>query len=118
MLEMEELIAHYADIDTRRAMGFLPRRMPKSELIVLPTRYYTFYDTIVVLSYDGPLRTLCIDNDSVLIIGLRGVTFYYDTKIIKTDHLTAPLETIHPDFNDDGSFKRAAKAANDDISSL
>jgi hypothetical protein len=39
-----ERIAHFADIDTRRAMGFLPRRLPPSDLTIRSgTVYAPFY---------------------------------------------------------------------------
>lgn len=31
---MEERIASFADIDTRRAMGFPPRKLPPSDLVI------------------------------------------------------------------------------------
>jgi len=41
-----EHIARYADIDTRRAMGLLPSRLPPSDLTIrLGTAYSPFYTT-------------------------------------------------------------------------
>jgi hypothetical protein len=41
---MEERIAHFADIDTRIALGFPPRKLPPSNLMLqLPTYENTAY---------------------------------------------------------------------------
>jgi hypothetical protein len=42
--ELIERIAHFADIDSRRALGFLPRRLSPSELTIRTgTAYSPFY---------------------------------------------------------------------------
>lgn len=33
-MNLVEHVARFADIDTRRAMGFLPRRLPPSDLVI------------------------------------------------------------------------------------
>ena len=61
-----ERIAHFADIDSRRGMGFLPRKLPPSDLNIRlgKTRWYrgrpftevnldSFYYTRLVSTEDG-----------------------------------------------------------------
>jgi hypothetical protein len=42
MQNVIERIAHYADIDTRRAMGFKPRKLPPSNLVIIPGKMYWY----------------------------------------------------------------------------
>ena len=46
-----ERIAHFADIDTRRAMGFLPRRLPPSDLSIRLGTAYSPYSPFYTLPF-------------------------------------------------------------------
>lgn len=110
---MNERVAGFADIDTRRAMGFLPRKLPKSELIVRPEKHRKDGGPVTVISFNTPNTTLIIeDHKYIWVFGFTDTAamMIYDTKSIYTVSSFGRTETYtHPDFNDDGSFKRALK---------
>jgi hypothetical protein len=124
---MEERIARFADIDTRRAMGFgdidtrialgfPPCKLPKSELNVRPekSRKCVASENMTVLRFNTPNTTLIIQDYRYLwVFGFTDtIMMHYDTKhITRGGTLSSSVETYtHPDFNDDGSFKRALKS--------
>ena len=47
---MEERVAHFADIDTRRTMGLPPRKLPPSDLVIKPgvDQYYAGWPFTIV----------------------------------------------------------------------
>jgi hypothetical protein len=50
-------VAHFADIDARRALGFKPRRLPKSDFVprpIAPTtwRYFTALKKLLYINFD------------------------------------------------------------------
>jgi hypothetical protein len=107
-----ERIAHYADIDTRRAMGFPPRRLFLPELDLKMNSDWNQDGIIIFNTCQVALRS----DEISWIFGLDDffrtsrhylfgrdngrVTFY----AMRTRRM---IHSWHPDFNRDGSFKRA-----------
>lgn len=107
---MEERILNHLDIDTRRVLGLPPRRLPKSELNVRPEKDRTDGGTVTIIRFNTPNTTLFIhDYRYHWIFGFtETIMMFYDTKrIYRGPPFGRTEEYIHPDFNDDGSFKRA-----------
>ena len=55
--DLIERIAHFADIDSRRALGFLPRRLPRSDFVPRPIepttfRYFTALKKLLYINFD------------------------------------------------------------------
>ena len=119
---MERLLHHvgaYADIDTRRALGLPPRKLPPSNL---PLRT-DFKDYIEL--YDGKSKIIVFDEAGVkLYVSPDTVTWQFNTRnfpksrtyVFRRDGQTSfyslmKLEhSFHPDLNKDGSFKRSFSA--------
>ena len=104
-----ERVAHFADIDTRRAMGFPPRKL------VLPDLNFPLASEF----NQGRTRRIRLTN-AELYVGLSEIAWVFGTDdfmksrsyyfrrddgrvsfyaLLKMEH------SIHPDLNDDGSFK-------------
>ena len=112
--DLIERIAHFADIDSRRALGFLPRRLILPDL-ELPCNSETYFEFNQGISRFIKLRNahmyVC-HNEIAWVVGTddfmtsRSYTFRRDDgrlsfyALLKTEH------SIHPDFNEDGSLKR------------
>jgi len=109
-----EHIAHFADIDSRRALGFLPRRLVVPDLI-LPdvSREYVEYN-------QGISRWIKLRN-AHLYIGQLDISWVFGTSNFmtsrsysfrRTDGLVSSYALLkmeharHPDFNEDGTFNR------------
>jgi len=57
MENLIELIAHFADIDSRRALGFKPRKLPRSDFVprpIAPTtfRYFAALKKLLYVNFD------------------------------------------------------------------
>ena len=55
--DLIEHIARFADIDSRRAMGFLPRRLPRSDFVPRPIepttfRYFAALKKLLYINFD------------------------------------------------------------------
>ena len=55
--DLIEHIARFADIDSRRAMGFLPRRLPRSDFVPRPIepttfRYFAAHKKLLYINFD------------------------------------------------------------------
>lgn len=122
-----ERVAHFANIDTRRALGFPPRRLPTSDLRI-PLKRFNVINTCVVLGNGIQLDAW----ESVTEFGIES-NVHYPGVIIWSHGLLKPLEerrsywfirdtgcvkvyqgfarTIshHPDYNEDGSFKHMTR---------
>jgi hypothetical protein len=111
-----ERIAHHADIDTRRAMGFKPRRLDITDLY-LPfiIEEYTEFHREGRARFIKGLRNaklyLCPDIDEVSwIFGTddfktsRIYSFRNDGRV-SIYALLIMEHSWHPDFNEDGSLK-------------
>ena len=108
--DLIERIAHFADIDSRRALGFLPRRL------VLPD-----LDLHVVEFNQGGSRFIKLRNAHLYVcpdetswqIGTndfktsRSYSFRRADGLVSFYALLIMKHSIHPDLNDDGSFKRS-----------
>jgi len=118
MDQLIERVAHYADLDTRRAMGFKPRRLDVTDLdLPFLIEEYTEFHREGRARFIKGLRNaelyLCPDIDEVSwVFGTddfmtsRSYSFRRDGLIsiyalLKTEH------SRHPDFNEDGTFKRS-----------
>jgi hypothetical protein len=111
-----ERVARFADIDTRRAMGFPPRKLTSSN-IVLPQRFLTYGSVKIIFDrgirftlfyYEGANQAVCWS------FGCggppweqRGYVFRSGGRIeIYNDF--GKQDSWHPDFNEDGSFIRGS----------
>ena len=112
-----ECIAHFADIDSRRALGFLPRKIVLPELD-LPCNSETYIEF-----NEGVSRFIKLRN-AHLYVGQLEIAWVFGTNDFKTSRsysfrrddglvsfyaLLIMKHSRHPDFNEDGSFKRALK---------
>ena len=112
---MEERIAHFADIDTRRALGFLPRRLVLPDLD-LPCNSKTYFEF-----NEGASRFIELRN-ARLYVGPDETSWQFGTDDFMTSRsysfrradgrmssyaLLKMEHSRHPDFNEDGSFKRS-----------
>ena len=110
MQNIIERIAHFADIDTRRVMGFPPRKLPLSDLNF----------PLASECNQGRTRRIRLTNAD-LYVGLSEIVWVFGTDdymksrscyfrradgrvsfyaLLKVQH------SRHPDLNEDGSFKR------------
>lgn len=141
---MKERIAHFADIDTRRAMGFGPQRLvipdiqlripwirevagphegygpPKplsQQNLKLPTidPVAGIYNFMYVVDFENGIRLNIYNTCTSWYFYQAHGDFQYKThysfshpskQVTFSDRLSYNCD-IHPDFNDDGSFKRA-----------
>jgi hypothetical protein len=107
-----ERIALHADIDTRRALGFAPRRLFIPCLnIRIPEEHK--YGQLFRVKFDSGIELICWPYKHLS----------YETKWIMHGNTTSSLfiqngsmeisrnynseRYIHPDFHEDGSFKRS-----------
>jgi hypothetical protein len=110
-----ERIAHFADIDTRRAMGFPPRKLPLSDLnLKIPKEqksghlFSVEFDSGIRLIF-WPYNYLCYETKWVINENSTSLLFRKNGSIeISKNHWKVDSEKyIHPDFNEDGSLKRS-----------
>ena len=111
-LHIIERIAHFADIDTRRAMGFGPRKLVLPDLN-LPCNSLTYVEF-----NQGVSRFIKLTNAQVFITWDE-ISWVFGTCDFKTSRsysfrrngrvsryaLLKMEHSWHPDFNEDGSFK-------------
>jgi len=109
-----EHIAHFADIDSRRALGFLPRRLVLPDLdLPMALEEYTEFN-------QGRTRLFKLRN-AELYVGRLEIAWVFGTSDFMTSRtysfqrddalvsIYASLKTEHsrhPDFNEDGTFNR------------
>jgi len=115
MENLIERIARHADIDARRAMGFGPRRLVAPDLD-LPCRSQEYVEFNQGVSRFIKLRNaqmyVC-PNEISWVFGTdnfmtsRSYSFSRDDGRVSFYALLVMKHSIHPDFNEDGSFKRA-----------
>jgi hypothetical protein len=109
-----EHIARHADIDTRRAMGVGPRKLVVPDLdLPCVSHDYTEFN-------QGRTRRFKLRN-AELYVGQREISWLFGTDDFMTSRsysfrrdglvtlhaLNHMKHSRHPDFNEDGSFKRA-----------
>lgn len=98
---MEERILSQLDIDTRRALGLLPRKLPPLEFVIpVKTLQETFDKYNIIVDID------CVNGSVGWMFGIRYVTTVLSRMVIMSGTMPHMDITKHPDFNDDGSFKR------------
>lgn len=109
-----EHIARWADIDTRRVMGFKPRKLPPSDFT------FEYRPKFVEMSQGvsqwikltgGAYLYVCPDEISWVFgngnfMTKRIYCFRRDGRV-STHSLDKHEHSVHPDFNEDGSFKRS-----------
>ena len=111
MQNIIERIGHFADIDTRRAMGFKPRKLPPSN-IVLPERIFGWGN--VKIKFDRCIKLVVFHYQGAFSwsFNCNGHTWNQRSFVFEKGHIKSWVgwdrrESWHPDFNEDGSFKRA-----------
>jgi hypothetical protein len=62
--DLIELIAHFADIDSRRALGFKPRKLPRSDFVPRPIepttfRYFAALKKLLYINFDESYDVFC-----------------------------------------------------------
>jgi hypothetical protein len=113
--DLIERIAHFADIDSRRALGFLPRRLVLPDLdLPMALEEYTEFN-------QGRTRRFKLGN-AELYAGRLEISWVFGTNDFMTSRsysfrradglvslyaLLRMEHSRHPDFNDDGSLKRS-----------
>jgi len=111
--DLIERIAHFADIDSRRAMGFKPRRLVLPDLN-LPCNSETYCEFNQGISRFIKLRNAQLyvcRNEIAWVFGTndfmtsRSYTFHRDDGRVSFYALLKNEHSIHPDLNEDGSFK-------------
>ena len=113
--DLIERIAHFADIDTRRAMGFKPRRLvvPSLNIRILTENkgghsFSVDFDSgisMVCWPYkwlDYGIRWIINGNMTCSLFTKNG-----SIKICMNEWKVNSVKYTHPDFNEDGSFKRS-----------
>ena len=115
--DLIERIAHFADIDSRRALGFLPRKIIPPDLdLPMSLEEYTELN-------QGRTRRFKLRN-AELYVGRLEIAWVFGTNDFKTSRsysfrrddglvsfyaLLIMKHSRHPDFNEDGSFKRSRR---------
>jgi len=112
--DLIERIAHFADIDSRRALGFLPRRLVLPELD-LPCNSATY------IEYNQGVSRFIKLRNAHLYVGQLEIAWVFGTNDFMTSRsysfrradglvslyaLLILKHSRHPDFNEDGSLKR------------
>ena len=105
-----EKISNFADIDTRRAMGFPPRKLPPSDLNI---KFNFVAHGCARKIYLGGVISLTVHPSGGIswVFGgprLTTVTEWFFTREgrLRVWTLCKYEDSLHPDFNEDGSFKR------------
>jgi hypothetical protein len=109
-----EHIAHFADIDSRRALGFLPRRLvlPDLDLPFQREEYFEYNQGVCRFIklrnthlYIGPLDISWVFGTNDFMTS-RSYSFRRADGLVSLCALLKMEHSRHPDFNEDGSFKR------------
>ena len=113
--DLIERISHFADIDSRRALGFLPRKIIPPDLdLPMSLEEYTELN-------QGRTRRFKLRNAELYVGRLeiawvfgtndfmtsRSYSFRRDDGLVSFYALLKMDHSRHPDFNEDGSFKRS-----------
>lgn len=108
-----ERIARFADIDTRRAMGFKPRKLHVPDIKFVPPCLCLTVPPMIRWDFESGIQFSVGFADPLhknvnWYIGDKLYHFCLDCKEMWcSDDGEIIWRYIHPDFNDDGSFKRA-----------
>jgi hypothetical protein len=114
MLNLVERVARFADIDTRRALGFSPRRLiaPDLDLPFASEQYVEFNEGVSRFIKLRNAQMYVCQNEISWVFGTadfmtsRSYSYRRDGRV-SLYALLVMKHSFHPDFNDDGSFKRA-----------
>lgn len=114
MENLIERIARHADIDARRAMGFGPRRLiaPDLDLPFRSEQYVEFNEGVSRFIKLRNAQMYVCQNEISWVFGTddfktsRSYSYRRDGRV-SLYALLVMKHSIHPDFNEDGSFKRA-----------
>ena len=115
MENLIERIARHADIDTRRAMGFGPRRLvlPDLDLPCASQEYVEFNQGVSRFIKLRNAQMYVCQNEISWVFGTadfmtsRSYSFNRDDGRVSLYALLVMNHSLHPDLNEDGSFKRA-----------
>jgi len=111
MLGIIERIAHHADIDTRRAMGFQPRKLQPVKFD-FPKRFFGYANVKIIFDRDIRLAVFHYENGHAYCWSFRcdgptweqrGYVFRRNGKI--EIYGLGRQDSLHPDFNEDGTLK-------------
>jgi hypothetical protein len=110
-MNLVERIARHADIDTRRALGFGPHRLPPSDLNIKLNFVPHGCGRKIHLGDALSLTVHPRGGISWVFGGPRLTTvteyFFESDGRLRVWTLCRCETSLHPDFNEDGSFKRA-----------
>lgn len=115
MQNVIERIAHFADIDTRRAMGFRPRRLvaPDLDLPCRSQEYVEFNEGVSRFIKLRNAQMYVFQNEISWVFGTddfmtsRSYSYRRDGRVTRYA-LLVMNHSLHPDFNEDGSLKRSS----------
>lgn len=116
MQNIIERIAHFADIDTRRAMGFQPRKLQPVKFD-FPKRFFGYANVKIIFDSGIRLTVFHYENEGHAVcwsFGCNGPTWEQRGYVFRRNgkieiYGLGRQDSLHPDFNEDGSFKRAVK---------
>jgi hypothetical protein len=111
-----ERIAHFADIDSRRAMGFLPRRLVVPDLVLPWSSEYVEYNQGISLwiKFQNARLYMCSNviswqfgtNDFMT---SRTYSFQRDDGFMSFYAMLKTELSRHPDLNEDGSWRTTTR---------
>jgi|688.fasta_scaffold80258_8 hypothetical protein len=111
MLGIIERVAHFADIDTRRAMGFLPRKLQPAQFD-LPERFFRYGNVKIIFDRDIRLTVFHYENAHAFCwsFGCGGPTWDQRGYVFRRSgrieiYGVGQQNSLHPDFNEDGTIK-------------
>lgn len=104
-----ERVAHFADVDTRRALGFEPRKVVAPDLN-LPLCYTRYYSLSRVFDLQNA-RLIIREGEILWQFGNRFYLFRRHDGLIH-EYNSRVTRYWHPDFNKDGTFKREISLLN------
>ena len=111
-----ERIAHFADIDSRRALGFLPRRLVLPDLVLPWSSEYVEYNQGISLwiKFQNARLYMC-PNVISWVFGTndfmtsRTYSFQRDDGFMSFYALLKTELSRHPDLNEDGSWRTTTR---------
>jgi hypothetical protein len=114
--DLIERIAHFADIDSRRAMGFLPRRLVLPDLVLPCSSEYVEFNQGIsrwikmrnAHLYIGPLEISWVFGTSDFMTS-RTYSFQRDDGFMSFYALLKTELSRHPDLNEDGSWRTTTR---------
>ena len=109
-----ERIAHFADIDSRRALGFLPRRlvMPDLDLPCNSATYCEYNQGVCRFIQLRNARLYVGPDETAWQFGINNFMMTRSYSFRRADGLVSSYALLrmehsrHPDFNEDGTRKK------------